>query len=220
MPSDYQELDSNRFIGLLEEERKRLARDIHDGPAQGFTNITMRLEIIRRLLQGNRTEDALQELDRLQTFTRRATNDIRRLIFDLRPTFLERGVSDAIRLYCERFAQSSGIEVSLYGAWQNLSFTRSVEVGLFRICQESLNNVWKHAAASAVVVTMFQTSNAYVLEVQDDGRGFDPTMRGMGHSYGMLGMRERMALIGGTVTVDSAVGQGTTVKCEVPFSHE
>lgn len=212
--------DSTRFVDLMEEERKRLARDIHDGPAQGFTNITMRLEIIRRLLEGGRTDDALGELDRLQAFTRNATNDIRRLIFDLRPTFLENGVVDAIRLYCERFAQTSGIAVTLEGTWEKPALPRQVEVAIFRICQEALNNVSKHANASSVGVSLIETEATFQLNVTDNGQGFDTTRKVPGQSYGVAGMHERMTLIGGSVTVQSSVGAGTTVVCEVKKQHE
>ncbi|MCL6626849.1 MAG: histidine kinase, partial [Alicyclobacillus shizuokensis] len=145
---------SERTIELLEEERKRVARDIHDGPAQSLTNVTMRLEVTKRMLESGRVEESVREIERLQMMLRTAMNDVRRLIFDLRPTFLERGVSDAIQLYAERFSQMSGLSIDVQCSWENPKLSRSVAVAMFRVVQEALNNIHKHAKASKVKIEL------------------------------------------------------------------
>lgn len=210
---------SERMLDLLEEERRRLAREIHDGPAQSLTNVTMRLEIIKKLLDSDRSEDALRELSRLQTLMRGAINDVRRLIFDLRPSSLERGLQQGIPLYAERFSQMSGIPVHLHGAWDEARFPRAVEIALFRVFQEALHNVYKHARANEVRVGLESTPDVYRLSIADDGAGFIVRETSTG-SYGLLGMRERMGLIQGWMNVTSKPGEGTLVVCEVPRVHE
>jgi signal transduction histidine kinase len=210
---------SERMIELLEEERKRVARDIHDGPAQSLTNVTMRLEVTKRLMESGRVEESIKEIERLQGILRTAINDVRRLIFDLRPTFLERGVSDAIRLYTERFSQTTGIPVEIEVQWDDPALPRTVAVAMFRVVQEALNNIHKHARASHAHVVLSETDDVYRAEISDDGRGFS-VMVPSNTSYGLQGMRERMELVGGRVTVDSKPGEGTLVICEVPRCHD
>ncbi|MCL6633862.1 MAG: sensor histidine kinase [Alicyclobacillus herbarius] len=209
---------SERMIELLEEERKRMARDIHDGPAQSLTNVTMRLEVTKRMIESGRVSDSVQEIERLQTILRTAINDVRRLIFDLRPTFLEHGLSDAIRLYAERFTQMCGLPVTVVNQWGEPEFTRGAAVAMFRVVQEALNNIHKHAKADQVEIRLLHQDGLYRAMIQDNGRGFATNVNSP-TSYGLQGMRERMELVGGRVTVQSEPGKGTLVVCEVPAHH-
>ncbi|QQE79445.1 sensor histidine kinase [Alicyclobacillus sp. SO9] len=211
----HQKPDTARIVDLLEEERKRLARDIHDGPAQSLTNVTMRLKVVKRLLESERQTDAKAELDRLQSFLRAAINDVRRLIFDLRPTFLENGITEAVQRYSQRFSQSTGLKIDVAVAWESPQLAHSTEVALFRVCQEALNNTFKHAEASSVTIVLDTSDEGYLMSIRDDGKGFQQTSNSL-ISFGLQGMEERMALVGGIVRVHSTVGHGTTVVCEVP----
>lgn len=208
---------TDRVVEMLEEERKRLAREIHDGPAQSLTNVAMRLEVVKRLAVSDRVPEAVQEVERLQLFLRGAINDARRMIFDLRPTFLENGVEDAIRLYARRFTQTFGIPVTVDGQWGPVRLPHTVEVTLFRVYQEALQNVYKHAGATSVMVQLDDGGRCKRLVIQDDGCGFDVSERD--GSFGLQGMRERMALIGGTIGIVSSPGEGTIVQCEVDSYH-
>ncbi|WP_169794787.1 sensor histidine kinase [Alicyclobacillus kakegawensis] len=211
--------NSERIIELLEEERKRMARDIHDGPAQSLTNVTMRLEVTERMLENGRLEDSIQEIERLKSILRTAINDVRRLIFDLRPSFLERGVSDAIRLYAERFSQMSGLPVTVDSEWGQPNLSRSAAVAVFRVVQEALNNIHKHAKATTIEIRLLHRNGVYQALVKDDGKGFATDVSSSA-SYGLQGMKERMELVGGRVMVQSQPGHGTLVTCEVPAADE
>jgi signal transduction histidine kinase len=206
-------------LDMLERERGRLARDIHDGPAQYLTNTAMRLDVVRRLLEGNRLEDAARELERLQGILRVSINDVRRMIFDLRPTYLERGVHDAIVMYSAQFQNTYDLPVKVTGDWSTVAIGRTEEVALFRVFQELLNNVQKHAEASEISVTLGNESGMLRMSVQDNGRGFNrnesPTL-----SFGLQGIRERLSLIHGHLEILSTPGQGTCVCCEVPVRNE
>jgi len=213
------ETNADKVLELLEEERKRLARDIHDGPAQSLTNVSMRLQVIRRLLESSQNETAIAELDRLQALMRTSLNDMRRLIFDLRPTFLENGLTEAIHRYAKRFSQSTGLDVVVSDNWGSPELSRSTEVALFRVCQEALNNTFKHADATSVEIVLTQDAKTCRIVVTDNGKGFDRA----GHSlvsFGLQGMAERMTLVGGMLDVQSAMGKGTTVICEVSREDE
>lgn len=214
-----QRKDTDRIVELLEEERKRLARDVHDGPAQSLTNVTMRLDIIKRLVENSQDAAAIAEVERLQAFLRSAINDTRRMIFDLRPTFLENGITEAIHRYSHRFAQSTGLEVQVTGGWNSPAMPRTTEVAMFRVCQEALNNTFKHAAATTVKIVLSESTGKYRVTIQDDGKGFEANHRSL-VSFGLQGMVERMALVDGEVQVHSELGRGTTVVCEVLKEHE
>lgn len=208
----------DKMIELLEEERRRLAREIHDGPAQYLTNASMRLEVLKRLIQGQRPEDAVRELERLQTIMRGAINDVRRLIFDLRPTFLERGIDDAIHLYAERFSQTFGIAVRVDGDWTRLTLSHASEVAVFRIFQEALSNIHKHATATQAVVTLDCDALECTISIKDNGKGFDASIPSKA-SFGLQGMRERVFLIGGHIDIVTAPKEGTCVICKIPRQH-
>lgn len=206
--------DRDKIIELLERERGRLARDIHDGPAQSLTNTSMRLEIIKRLIQSNKSEDAVRELERLQGLLRMSVNDVRRMIFDLRPAFLDAGIERAVFLYAERFQQTFGIPVTVLGQWPESSIGHSKELAMFRIFQEALNNIHKHARATDVIVELFTREECIGFRVKDNGQGFD-TSNMKAKSFGLQGMQERIRLAKGRLKVNSVPGNGTCVECEV-----
>ncbi len=205
-------------IKLVEEERRRIAQELHDGPAQAVTNVSMRLDIIRHMLRTN-PELVEGELVRLNSRVVALVNDIRRLIFDLRPIAIdEMGLIRATQELCRRNQDEWGIviEVRTQGEKEIQSLTPAKQVALYRMVQEALNNVYRHAQARRAWVDFsFQTGTLEV-SVRDDGRGFQPDKIAADH-YGLTGMRERAAYLQGSVHVETSPGQGTTCHILIPL---
>ena len=195
-------------IKLMEEERRRVARELHDGPAQSLTNISMRLDAVQRLFRTN-PEMAQNELARINSRVVDVVNDVRRLIHDLRPLAIDEvGLVSATRELCDRCAREWGLSIAFTAENGTLSLSPAKQVALYRLVQEILNNVHKHAEASCVSITIRRESRRIVLHVTDDGKGFDPAAVPAGH-YGLLGMRERAQYMGGDLTISSSPGAGS-----------
>lgn len=210
---------TDQGIRLLEEERRRIARDLHDGPAQALTNISMRLDVIRQLLTTD-LDMATAELMRTNSRIVATVNDIRRLIYDLRPIAIDEvGLFTAAEELCARLAREWGlsIEISLpHGKECDMSPAKQVAV--YRLLQEVLQNAHKHAQAQHITVTIKTIAEQWLLIVRDDGVGFSPDVIPEGH-YGIVGMRERVSYLGGTITIDSTVGVGSQFMIAVPHTH-
>lgn len=209
---------TDQGIKLIEEERRRIARDLHDGPAQGITNISMRLDVVRRLMERDPVL-ANEELDRLHQRVRGVVNDIRKLIYDLRPLAIDEvGLIQAARQLCERNQEDWGIpvQVTVSEALQ-LDMPPARQVAIYRLIQELLNNVRKHAEASHVGVTFVQVENALVVEVVDDGKGFDVHHIPSGH-FGIIGLKERVAYLSGKVDIESEIGRGSRFVITIPLA--
>ncbi|MDQ0188243.1 sensor histidine kinase [Alicyclobacillus cycloheptanicus] len=207
-------------IRLIEEERRRIARDLHDGPAQDLTNISMRLDVVQRLLQTD-TEMAMNELSRTNSRIVAAINDIRRLIYDLRPVAIDEiGLVSATVELCRRCERDWQIQFEVTadpGAAKGLLPAR--QIALYRLIQEVLQNVKKHAQAQLVTVTISRVSSRLEIEIKDNGKGFNPSEVPDGH-FGIVGMRERAAYLGGVLEIESTPGQGSTIRILVPIEQE
>lgn len=210
----FDEMDAT--IRLLEEERRRFARDLHDGPAQGLTNISMRLDIIPRLLQTN-PEMAVAELNRVNSRVVSVINEIRRLIYDLRPVAIDEvGLLSATREMVDSFDRDTKTSFQLEIAADVIcNIAPAKQVAIYRLIQEILNNMNKHAEATLITVAFTRAGEDMVITVQDNGKGFDPAVIPEGH-YGMLGMRERAEFLGGRLEVNSAPGSGSQFIVFVP----
>jgi two-component system sensor histidine kinase DegS len=206
------------YLASLEEERRRLARDIHDGPAQVLANAHLELQYCERLL--DRDPGALrQEFAVLQKCLREGLAEVRRLIFDLRPPALvELGLAAALRHYLADFEARTGLETMLsVGGEERLNPAQ--EAAAFRIVQEALQNVRRHARASRVEVQLETGPEAWRILVHDDGVGFDPAQGTEGRrTLGLTSMRERAQAVGASLEVSSAPGNGTTVALTLPLS--
>ncbi len=213
--------ERSKLLSKEEEVRHQLARDLHDGPAQALAAITMNVEFIKRLLDRDPSR-IVPELDKLGALAKRTTNEVRTMLFELRPLVLEtQGLDTTLRQYLERF-QGNGTEIILDSAEINANLDTKTEGTLFNIIQESVNNALKYAKAEHIWVRLRQTDTTLEVTVQDDGRGFDLQKvlasyekRG---SFGLLNIEERAKLIGGMAEMHSAPGQGTTVRVLVPLS--
>lgn len=211
----------DRVIHAHEQERLRLAREIHDGPAQILSNAIFEMEYFERLLE--RDPDSVKgHLKRLKSDMRDGLAEVRRFIFDLRPPALsEVGLPVALSRYAADFQKHFGIstEIDLPQLPERLSPVK--EVAVFRIAQEALQNVQKHASASHVVVRGEVDPAVFTLLIEDNGRGFDLTRVASRHSrnLGLISMRERAELIGAQMQIASAPAQGTKISLMVPLKH-
>ena len=207
-----------QVIRSQEEERRRVARDIHDGPAQAIANIVFRAEVCERLIDTDK-ERAKSELKALREHIRNTLAEIRKIIFDLRPMALDDlGLAPTIRGVLDVFREEYGLftEVAVIGKERRLE--SHVEIGIFRVVQEALNNIVKHAQASSAKVRIEFAAAGVTVLVEDDGKGFEMTEGELpsGH-YGIMGMRERMQLLNGKLSIKSAPRRGTRVMISVPL---
>jgi len=208
-----------KVIQAQEEERKRVAREIHDGPAQSMANVVLRSEIVEKMLKNERVLEAQMELHELKEMVRMSLADVRRIIFDLRPMALDDlGLVPTLQKYirtCEERMETS-IDLVVFGVEPTLR--SSVKAAIFRLVQECLNNVEKHANAKSVQVKLEFVQDSLSLVVKDDGVGFDLDERkGKGGSFGLLGMKERTQLLEGQIEVQSSPGEGTKVLFHIPL---
>jgi signal transduction histidine kinase len=202
------------------EERQRLARELHDSVTQALYGATLYAEAAARQLASGQVEMTSEYLRELRDTAQEALREMRLLIFELRPSILEsEGLVTALRARLEAVEERAGLEVQFHVAGEaigNLRLPAASEEGLYRIAQEALNNALKHARARRVSVSLDRGERAVVLEIVDDGVGFDPSTVVEGGGLGMEGMIERAAQMGGKLVLDSEPGGGARVRVEVP----
>lgn len=205
----------------IEEERKRIARDIHDGPAQSLANVVLRLEICEKLLDENPQKGKV-ELENLKKLVKDSLKGMRQLIFDLRPMTLDDlGLIPAIKRFLKDFESHFQISTNLLISGEEKRLNQKTETGLFRIIQEALNNVAKHSQARKVRVTIAINQRYVIINITDDGKGFEVdkvlSRECSSESLGLPGMRERAELLGGKLTVKSSPGKGASITVNVPL---
>lgn len=213
---------ATRIIQAQEDERRRVARDIHDGPAQSMANAVLRAEICERLLDADRDELA-QELAELKGTVQDTLLDTRRIIFNLRPMALDDlGLAPTLRRYMESVREETDATVDLVILGKEQRLAETVEVTVFRLIQEAINNARKHAKASRILVRVEFADRQVNMQVEDDGRGFDLArvrhQAKYGKNFGLMSMEERADLLGGTLRIESIPGQGTTVSASIPLN--
>ena len=210
----YQE---SRDIAIL-EERNRMAREIHDTLAQGFTGIILQLEAAEQALDED-TIQAQEHLNRARGLARESLNEARRSVWALRPQELERlPLTAAIRQQVEMFSQDTGIRVGFNTSQNERILSAEIENALLRICQESLTNVKKHAEASQVEVELTFDEKVVRLRIDDNGVGFDPESS-TENRFGLISMHERARLLGGFVEIRSDRGKGTHLEVTIPIDR-
>ena len=211
-----------RIVEAQEAERSRLAQEIHDGPAQALTNAIFQVEYIERVLEQD-PRLVPMELRFLRELLRRELGDVRGYISQLRPPLLDRlGLDGAITDAIENARALTGIAIEAELEAPADSLDEASRTVVLRVVQEALQNVRKHAGATSVRVSTRIDADGWVLEVQDDGRGFDPTVvaaRGR-RNFGLQFMRERAELIGALLEVRSRPDRGTVVRLAVPLGGE
>jgi signal transduction histidine kinase len=209
-------------MNAVMQERERLSRELHDGVAQLVAHLLLRLDTIKELVEANRPEEAEAELERLHGVADEIYEDIGESIAGLRTNVTERGLVRALQDYVDQFEERHQIPTSLRtdDAADQLSPLAALQ--LFRLIQEALTNVRKHAAAREATVTLLSDGSGQLkVVVADDGRGFTPGSQrnGKASPLGLTSMRERVEALGGTFEVNSQPGSGTQVTATVPISR-
>jgi two-component system, NarL family, sensor histidine kinase DegS len=220
-PDDEQMEVAQRVLESLEAERQRLYRDVHDGPAQVLANAIFEVEYLERIAERAPSEirqTLRTELANLKGNFRTSLDSVRGMIYDLRPPELsELGLAEAMRNYAAEWETRCGITVSSRLDTTDTGLSPMEELAVYRVMQEALQNVHKHAQASAVGLGWQRSSQGWALHVTDDGIGFD-IVKAARHqkSVGLLSMRERAELIGGSLQVQSTPGKGSAVTLLLP----
>ncbi|MDX6515553.1 MAG: hypothetical protein QOH73_1219, partial [Gaiellaceae bacterium] len=201
-----------RVVAGQELERQRLARELHDETGQALTSILLGLHSVEEAKDAEARKLAVAELRELVTDT---LHDVRRLAVELRPKALDDfGLVPALERLTSGFAETTGIAVELEAGLGDERLTPEIETALYRIVQEALTNVVKHARARRVSVVVTRRPGSVSTLIEDDGRGFEPPEDGQG--LGVVGMRERVALLDGRLQIESGAQGGTTIAVEVP----
>jgi signal transduction histidine kinase len=208
-----------KVVAAQEDERKRIARELHDDTSQSLAVLVMALDSAQAAVKAG-LQPRLEETRALAV---RTIEEVHRMILDLRPSVLDDlGLQSAIRWYAERHLSPRGISARCEFDARDRRFPAAFETAVFRVCQEAMSNVARHAQAENVLVQVSETGDKLRIEIEDDGKGFDPDniSKRERRPFGLMGMRERVEILGGTLHIDSAPGKGTRFRIEVPLPHE
>lgn len=224
----YQDLEQekNRMMEIQEESRKKLARDLHDGPTQSVSAIAMRVNFARRLMERD-LKAAAEELYKIEELARRTTKEIRHMLFTLRPLVLEsQGLVATLESMAEKMKETFNQNVTIQADPRAVdALESSKQAVVFYIAEEAVNNARKHAQAGRIWVRLKMLREGMsLLEVEDDGVGFDVDSVGSTYenrgSLGMINLRERTELVNGVLRIDSSPGHGTRVQVVIPLTEE
>ncbi len=207
-----------QLISAHEEERARVARELHDEAGQSLTALLLQLGSLAELLPPG-ADQAQRRLAELEVLTAGIVAELRRLMMDLRPTLLDDlGLIPAIQSFAETQLERAGVKVAIDVQGSKRKLIPAVETALFRICQEAITNIARHAAAKNGRIELRFKESSVDTRISDDGLGFDAVnSRGSWRTFGLLGIEERVAILGGTLQIDSRPGQGTQIHFEVPL---
>ncbi len=209
-----------KAISAQEDERKRIARELHDDTSQALTALMFAAE---EGLEINDLAEIKTSLRRMHSLTRQTLDGVHKLLYDLRPSMLDHlGLIPAIRWFAKSRLESQGVRVSFKENVHSCRLIPEVEIALFRVVQEAITNITRHAGARNVKISCDLTSEQIQIVISDDGIGFNPTQVILspetGHGLGLLGMGERLELVGGEFEIDSIPGQGTQINIHMPLS--
>jgi signal transduction histidine kinase len=212
-----------REIAIQEEERRRIARELHDEAGQSLTGLIMSLDALEQVLPADGREQAhlRRYLTEARGIAAGTLQEIRRVIFDLRPTLLDDlGLAAAVDWYAKTSLSKAGVQPIVRASGLDSRLPQRVEVALYRLVQEAVANVIKHAYARQCTVSLTWSDGVVYTSVEDDGRGFDPDKidRAGEEHLGIAGMQERVRSLGGQFTIDSRRGGGTRVYIRIPLS--
>lgn len=211
-----------KIILAQEEERKRIAREIHDGMAQTMANVVLRTEIAERMLMKQDVSAVKEELIDLKGQVRGGLEEVRKIIFNLRPMALDDlGIVPTLRKYVQDFEEKHKIRTQFNLVGKETRIPSGLEIAIFRLVQEALSNVIKHAKATFVSVELTLEPEQVQIYVVDNGVGFDVAQIeqriAKGNNFGLLGMRERVELLEGSMDLDSAKDSGTKITMLIPI---
>ena len=207
-----------RVIEAQEEERKRISREVHDGPAQMLANVLLRTDLITRSYDEKGVERAIQELRDLKGMVRDTLHEVRRIIYDLRPMALDDlGIVPTLKKYLnsvQDYNEGTYIEFNSRGEARRMPM--NYETAIFRLVQESVNNAIKHGSAKEIRVNFEWLKENVNISIKDNGTGFDMALTKQ-NSFGIVGMKERIDLLDGTMDIQSEIGQGTRIMFIIPI---
>ena len=210
---------SRRILSAQEDERKRVSRELHDVIGQVLTGINVRLALLKTEASGN-TRELEKNIVRTQKLVEKSVGIVHQFAYSLRPAALDfLGLIPTLHVFLKKFKKDTGLQVSLSAAAAVEQLDNARRTVLFRVAQETLNNVARHANASQVTVSIRKLPSAVCMEIHDNGKSFDVTrvlLDGKTRRMGLLGMRERVEMVGGTFRVESLPGKGTTVHAQIP----
>jgi len=214
---------SRRVISVQEEERKRISRELHDVIAQMLANISVRLASLKVDLTAN-TKGIDKKILKTQRLVERSVDIVHRFARELRPAVLDDlGLIPALQSLVNKFSKETGVRVHLnvFAGIEDLHTNKRTAV--YRVVQEALTNVGRHAKAGRVDMSIRSQADAVRMIIKDDGRSFNVEKvlnAKRSKRLGLLGMRERVDMVGGTFTVESAPGKGTTIQADIPMNHQ
>ncbi|MEC9488231.1 MAG: sensor histidine kinase [Halanaerobium sp.] len=209
-----------QILQAQEKERKRVAREIHDGLAQSIANLIFRIEYCEEMLEKD-TETAREEIINLKEIGKDSLQAVRKIIFDLRPMALDDlGLVPAIRNYIKKYEEQTGIFVSLVVIGDEGEIGESVSITIYRIVQEALNNVHKHAGVARANLKLEFVDDLINVVIKDEGTGFDMEQikeeQKEGARFGLVSLKERAEVVGGQLKIDATPGVGTKIYVQVP----
>jgi signal transduction histidine kinase len=216
---------TRQILVAQEDERKRLARELHDETSQTLSGLTLQLQALADMADKSGGDiELVTRLKKVQSLAVHVHTEIRRLMTDLRPSLLDTlGLVPAIRQLADTRLRPLNINVSVKTIGRERRLDSEVETGLFRVAQGSIGNIIEHSKAKNTTISVEYRDNELVLRITDDGQGFDVSditdVEESGRGRGLFSMRERIMLLGGTASVESKVGQGTTVWASVPIGN-
>ncbi len=215
---------TNKLLLSQEQERKRIARDLHDDTCQTLSNVLLRLEMIKASIPPE-LKHMNEVLDQFKETVTRALEDVHQTAFDLRPSILDDlGLISAIRCYANDFRERCGVSVSFKMKGEEQSLSPEKEIVIFRIIQEALTNIRKHSQTGEACLSLDFLEDRVVVAVEDCGIGFQVdkvlTQTATRKALGILGMKERAELLGGELTIESEPKKRTRIRAEIPFSVE
>lgn len=221
---NYQRL-ARHMLMAQEEERARVARELHDETSQSLTGLSLSMQALLSIAKASNFGDAAfkLKLEKAYNITLQLSSEISKIMKSLRPTALDSlGLGPAVHQYAESRLQSAGINVSVNHSGMNQRLPKEVEFALYRIAQGAIANIAWHSKAKNTTIRLRQTSEEFVMEIEDDGKGFDASkpiqVDESGHGRGLLSMKERASLLGGTCDIQSQPGKGTKITVRIP-SH-
>lgn len=211
---------SQEILQAQEDERQRVARELHDQTAQSLTSLLVRLRLLERARDPSEAQKHVREL---RDLTAQSLEEVRRVALELRPKILDDlGLGEALAWRVDELNGGQATHATLHISGIDQRLPRNIELVLYRVAQEALTNVARHAHAKNAGITLRREDHRVVLEIQDDGIGFDQgsVEARSGRGLGLAGMRERLALVGGRLSIESSSGNGTQVDCIVPLESE
>lgn len=204
-----------RIIKAQEKERKKIANEVHDGPAQSMASVVMQLDILAKTIE-KAPEKAMAEVEHMKSMIRNSLAEVRRFIFDLRPMSLDDlGLISTLNRYVENTKSRVAFDLNFDLRGREIPLSKETEISVYRIVQEAVNNARKHSAASLVRIKIDFNPGELKVSIRDNGKGFDvdqiKSSYSTRESLGLISMMERAELLGGLLEVQSAAGKGTLV---------